>query len=178
MLAKFKCWYYWLGIDQISFSGVWSSGDGSVEMGVWSKMNPQVFLVQLFSILIFRGFQIFFPSLHFLMEQRSPVLIKHCYYMSVRKLNWIFHGELQWILLFETIANIRCFNPLNTNMNTNLKYYCKQALSKKLKLIREAMNFFIKLLLGPEVFSSMIPWHYEIIFEKFVKPSGHHLLYT
>lgn len=91
------------------------------------------------------------------MEQRSPVLIKHCHYMSVRKLNWIFYGELQWILLFETITNIRCFNPLNTNMNTNLKYYCKQALSEKLKLIREAMNFFIKLLLGPEVFSSMIP---------------------
>ena len=42
------------------------------------------------------------------------------------------------------IVNISSFSPLNTNVNTTLKYYRKQALNKKIKLIREAMNFFTK----------------------------------
>ena len=46
------------------------------------------------------------------------------------------------------IANINTFGPLNTNINTNLKYYRRQALKKKLKLMRGAMKFFTKKLLG------------------------------
>ena len=56
------------------------------------------------------------------------------------------------------IVNISSFSPLNTNANTTLKFYRKQALNKKLKLIRGAMKFFTKKLLGQEIFSSMIPW--------------------
>ena len=42
------------------------------------------------------------------------------------------------------IANISSFSPLNTNANITLKYYSKQALNKKLKLIRGSMNFLQK----------------------------------
>ena len=56
------------------------------------------------------------------------------------------------------IVNISSFNPLNTNVNTTQKYYRKQALNKKLKLIRGTMKFFTKKLLGQETFNSMIPW--------------------
>ena len=37
--------------------------------------------------------------------------------------------------------NINSFSPFNTNVNTNLKYYRKQALNKKLKFIGGAMKF-------------------------------------
>ena len=70
------------------------------------------------------------------------------------------------------IVNISSFSPLNTNANTTLKYYHKQALNKKLKLIRGAMTFFTKNLLGQEIFSSMIPLGIKTFFEKFVKQSG------
>ena len=55
-------------------------------------------------------------------------------------------------------VNIRSFSPLNANLNTTTKYYRKQALNKKLKLMGGAMKFFTKKLLGHEIFSSMIPW--------------------
>ena len=35
-----------------------------------------------------------------------------------------------------------------------------------------ATNFFSKKLPGHEIFSSMVPWFIQNIFEKFVKPSG------
>ena len=69
-------------------------------------------------------------------------------------------------------VNISSFSPLHTNANTILKYYHKQALNKKLKLIRGAMTFFTKNLLGQEIFSSMIPLGIKTFFEKFVKKSG------
>ena len=69
-------------------------------------------------------------------------------------------------------VNISSFSPLNTNVNTILKYYHKQALNKKQKLIRGAMTFFTKNLLGQEIFSSMIPLSMKTFFEKFVKQSG------
>ena len=62
------------------------------------------------------------------------------------------------------IVNISSFSPLNTNITTTLKYYHKQALNKELKLMGGAMKFFttkkffIKKLLGHEIFNSMIPW--------------------
>ena len=37
------------------------------------------------------------------------------------------------------IVNISIFGPLNINVNTTLKYYRKQALKKKIKLMKEAM---------------------------------------
>ena len=56
------------------------------------------------------------------------------------------------------IVNISSFIALNTNVNTTLKYYRKQALNEKLKLIRGAMKFFTKKLLDQEIINSMIPW--------------------
>ena len=56
------------------------------------------------------------------------------------------------------IMNISSFSPLNTNVNTALKNYLKEALNTKVKLIRGAMKFFTKNLLGQEIFSSMILW--------------------
>ena len=56
------------------------------------------------------------------------------------------------------IVNISSFSPLNTSVNTILKYYYKHALNKKLKLMGGAKKFFTKKLLGHETFSSMIPW--------------------
>ena len=54
-------------------------------------------------------------------------------------------------------GNISSFSPLNANVNTILKYYRKDALNKKLKLIKGAIKIFTKKLLGQEIFSSMIP---------------------
>ena len=56
-------------------------------------------------------------------------------------------------------VNISSFSAFNTNVNTAiLKYYRKQTLNKKLKLMEGAMNFFTKELLGYEIFSSIIAW--------------------
>ena len=55
------------------------------------------------------------------------------------------------------IKIISSFTPLNVKVNTSLKYYSKQNLKKKVKLMGWAMNFFTKKLLGHEIFSSMIP---------------------
>ena len=56
------------------------------------------------------------------------------------------------------IVNISTFRPLNNNVNTTLKYYRKQALKKKLKLMRGTLKFFTKKLVGHEIFSCMVPW--------------------
>ena len=42
------------------------------------------------------------------------------------------------------IVNISSFSSLNTNVNTSLKYYCKQSLNKKLKLMEGTMKLFTK----------------------------------
>ena len=55
------------------------------------------------------------------------------------------------------IVNISSFSLLNTNVNTTLKYYGKQALNKELRLIGGAIRFFTKKLLGHEMYSSMVP---------------------
>ena len=68
------------------------------------------------------------------------------------------------------MLNTSSFSPLNTNMNTNLKYYRKQALNKKLKLVGGAMKFFTKKLLGYEIFSSMIPWVTKYFLKNLLKP--------
>ena len=47
------------------------------------------------------------------------------------------------------IVKISSFSPLNTNASTTLKYYHKQALNKKLKLMGGAMKFFTKKLWFP-----------------------------
>ena len=65
------------------------------------------------------------------------------------------------------IANISSFSPLNTNVNTTLKYYRKQALNKKLKFMGGAMNFFTKKLLGYEIYSSVIPWATKYFLKNF-----------
>ena len=70
------------------------------------------------------------------------------------------------------IVNISSLSPLNTNVNTTLKYYSKQGLNKKLKLIVGALKFFTKKLLGQEIFGSLVPWARKNFFEKFVKFSS------
>ena len=57
--------------------------------------------------------------------------------------------------MLNIIVNISPFSLLNTNVNT-LKYYRKQALNKKLKLMGGVMKFFTKKLLGHKMFSSEI----------------------
>ena len=42
------------------------------------------------------------------------------------------------------IVNISSFSSLNTNVNTSLKYYRKQSLNKKLKLMEGTMKLFTK----------------------------------
>ena len=61
-------------------------------------------------------------------------------------------------ITFIIIVNINSFIALNISANTNLKYYYSQALNESLKLMRGAMNFFSKKLLGYEIFGSMVPW--------------------
>ena len=56
------------------------------------------------------------------------------------------------------IVNIRSFSPLNNNLNTSPKYYRKQALNKKPKLVGGAMKYFAKNLMGHEIFNSTIRW--------------------
>ena len=56
------------------------------------------------------------------------------------------------------IVNITPLSPLNNNVNTTLKYHHKQALNKKLQLMRETMKYFTKKVLGYGIFSYMIPW--------------------
>ena len=56
------------------------------------------------------------------------------------------------------IVKTSSFSPLNTNVNTTLKYCRKQTLNKKLKLMVRGINFFTKKLLGHEMVSSMIAW--------------------
>ena len=44
-----------------------------------------------------------------------------------------------WMII---IVSINSFSALNIIVNTTLKYYYKQALNKKLKLMGGAMHFF------------------------------------
>ena len=55
------------------------------------------------------------------------------------------------------IVNVN-FSDLNITVSTTLKYYHKQALNKKLKLMREAMKYFPKKLLAHKISSSMVSW--------------------
>ena len=60
------------------------------------------------------------------------------------------------------IVNVNFFSDLIITLliitvGTTLKYYHKQALNKKLKLMGGAINVFPKELLSHEIFSSMVP---------------------
>ena len=58
--------------------------------------------------------------------------------------------------LLNIIVKVYFFSHLNITVSTTLKYCYKQALNKKLKLMRGAMKYFPKKLLGYEIFSSMV----------------------
>ena len=64
--------------------------------------------------------------------------------------------------------------PLNISLNiiTILKYYGSQGLNEELKLTGGDTNFFLKKLLGHEIFSPIILWATKIFLEKFEKPSA------
>ena len=59
------------------------------------------------------------------------------------------------------VVNVDFFSYLNVTVSTTLKYYHKQALNKKLKLMGGAMKYLALWSLGVRHF-----------FKKFVKPSG------
>ena len=72
------------------------------------------------------------------------------------------------------MVSINSFSTLSIIVNTTLKYYYKQALNKKLKLMGGTMNFFLEKVTGSwymVTFSYMVPWAMNI-FEIFVEPSG------
>ena len=56
------------------------------------------------------------------------------------------------------IVSVNFFSDLNITVSTTLKYYHKQVLNKKLKLMGGAMKYFPKELLGHEIFRSMVSW--------------------
>ena len=76
------------------------------------------------------------------------------------------------------VVNISLFSPLNINVTTTLKYYCKQALNKKLNLMGGTMKFFMnitffmKKLQDYEIFSSKIPWVKKYFLKNLQNPSA------
>ena len=56
------------------------------------------------------------------------------------------------------IVTVNFVSDLNISVSTTLKYYHKEALNKKLKLMGGAMKYFSKKLLGHETFRSMVSW--------------------
>ena len=58
---------------------------------------------------------------------------------------------------------------LNITLSTSLKYCYKKALNKKLKLMERTMKYFLKKLLGHEIFRYLVSWATKCSFEKFVK---------
>ena len=54
------------------------------------------------------------------------------------------------------IVNVNFVSDLNITLSTTLKYYHKQAINRKVKLMGRAMKYFPKNLLGHEIFSSMV----------------------
>ena len=91
------------------------------------------------------------------MEWGSFGFTKHCHCVLVEKLIEYFIENSGEYDCENITGNISSFSPLNANVNTILKYYRKDALNKKLKLIKGAIKIFTKKLLGQEIFSSMIP---------------------
>ena len=65
-------------------------------------------------------------------------------------------------------------SPLNISFNiiTTLKYYDSQGLNEEQKLTGAYTKFFLKKLLGHEIFSPIILWATKIFLEKFEKPSA------
>ena len=65
-------------------------------------------------------------------------------------------------------------SPLNISFNiiTTLKYYDSQGLNEEQKLTGACTKFFLKKLLGHEIFSPIILWATKIFLEKFEKPSA------
>ena len=57
-------------------------------------------------------------------------------------------------------VNVSFFSDLKLNItvSSTLKYCCKKALYKKLKLMGGAMKYFPKILMGHEIFRSMVSW--------------------
>ena len=60
--------------------------------------------------------------------------------------------------ILNIVVNINFCSDLNITVSTNFKYYHKQALNKKLKLMGRAMKYFPEKLLGHEILSSMVPY--------------------
>ena len=102
---------------------------------------------------VFSGWNI---ELHYLghwTNQKMPLRITLRIKLNISRRNFFKYYSLN------VIVSINSFIALNISLNTNLKYYYSQALiNETLKLMRGAMIFFSKKLLGHEIFSFMVLW--------------------
>ena len=70
-----------------------------------------------------------------------------------------FQGNLLEYYFLNIILNANFFNDLK------IEYYLR-------KLMEGAMKYFLKKLLGYEIFRPMLFWDTNFFFKQFVKPSG------
>ena len=105
----------------------------------------------------------------FLLKKR---LWQRCFPVNFAKfLRTPFTIEHIWWLLLEyycfiTIVNINFFRAVSINSETTLKYYHKQTLKTKLKMMGGSMKYFSKKLLGHEIFSFMVFWTTNLFSKK------------
>ena len=66
-------------------------------------------------------------------------------------------------------VNVSFFSDLKLNItvSSTLKYRCKKALHKKLKLMGGATKYFPKKLMGHEIFRSMVSWTTNFFLKNF-----------
>ena len=74
--------------------------------------------------------------------------------------------EYYFVNIFVNVSFFSDWN-LNITVSTTLKYCCKKALHKKLKLMGEAMKYFPKKIMGHEIFRSMVSWATNFFLKNF-----------
>ena len=96
-------------------------------------------------------------------------------WQKILEIFWrIYLNIIFWILLW-ILTSLVIWNSSIT-VSTTLKYCYKKALNKKLKLMRGAIKYFLKKLLGHEIFRSMASWatnFLKIICKTIHLPSPH-----
>ena len=98
-------------------------------------------------------------KLTFNREIAVPLLEYNCFDYCFQVL---FVNVIVWIWLWV----LTLLSTLNISVNiTYPEYYDSHGLNGKLKLIRGAMNFFSKKLLGHEIFSPLLLWVTKYLFK-------------
>ena len=67
-----------------------------------------------------------------------------------KNISGFFENLFEYYIL-NIVVNVNFFSDLNITVSTTLKYYHKQALNKKLKLMEGAMKYFPEKLLGHQI---------------------------